>query len=75
MIDSNNTLVQKVIQAGYSEERSIEAVKFTRMKDCASALQYLQEQEDIDEDEVILLDTPQFCRFNSNDLHFKDTNR
>ena len=45
-IDENHRIVQEVMLAGYSKEKSIEAVERTRGRNAASAVKYLQDQED-----------------------------
>lgn len=60
MVDANHVLVQQVIQAGYSEESSIEAVRTTRAKDVASAVQYLQDLEEADDNGILPHIVPPF---------------
>ncbi len=74
MVDSTNVLVQQVIQAGYTEEESIEAVRITKAKDVASAVRYLQDQEETEDSGVILPSIQSSYRQDSSD-YFNERDR
>ena len=49
-IDENHSIVQELHQLHYSQEESIEAVERTGAKDIASAIEYLQDKDENDDD-------------------------
>ncbi len=75
MVDATNVIVRQVIEAGYTEEQSIEAVRITKAKDVASAVWHLQDQEETEDSGVIppLIQPP--CRQEDSSNHFNRRTR
>lgn len=67
LVDANHVQVQQMIQIGYSEESSIDAVRITGAKSIASALKYLQRLEEIEDNGFVPSRIPPYSKQDTND--------
>ena len=67
-IDGNHWLVKELMSADYSMEESIGAVEKTGALDAATALDYLQNQDENDDDQLLSINQKKFNHQDSNSL-------